>query len=115
MHRNDVGFLFSYKAQKWAHSELCNHFCNAVDEQKDKPVWYVYCWLSPYIVQSIEHAADGVKGRYVFIDAVPQDLPKPVHTGLALDFCFTAASFASPDCMTPELAAPQTDTVELTA
>ena len=45
----------------------------------------------------------------------PQDLPEPVHTGLVLDFCFTAASFASPDCMTPELAAPQTDTVELTA
>jgi hypothetical protein len=44
---NDAGFLFSYKSQKWAHSELCNHFCNAVDGQKDKLVGYIFRWISP--------------------------------------------------------------------
>jgi len=43
MYPNDAGFLFSYKAQKWAYSELCNHFCNAVDEQKDN-----FRQISPY-------------------------------------------------------------------
>jgi len=33
---NDARFLFGYEVQKWVHSELCNHFCNAVDGQKDK-------------------------------------------------------------------------------
>ena len=31
-----AGFLFVFKAQQQAHSGLCNCFCNAEDEQKDK-------------------------------------------------------------------------------
>ncbi len=30
-------FLFVFKARKQVHSELCNCFRNAEDEQKDKP------------------------------------------------------------------------------
>jgi len=32
----DVGFLFHFKARKWARSKLCNHFPNAERGQKDK-------------------------------------------------------------------------------
>jgi len=31
-----VGFSFIFKAQKWAHSWLCKHFCNTEDGRKDK-------------------------------------------------------------------------------
>jgi len=78
MYPNDAGFLFSYKSQKWAHSELCNHFCNAVDGQKDKSVGYIFRWISPK-PSGMGGSAD--HGR--IFELLPGD-EKHRHTGVGL-------------------------------